>query len=86
MTRHYRTDAERRDAYRRNADFNSKSSQDEHRDVIRHDTHNPTPSVETPTKDSTFSVYKLSEGTRKDTGKSTPNVGMPVVAIPTQDS
>jgi hypothetical protein len=47
MTLHYRTDAERRDTYRRNADFNSKSHQEEHRDAIRHDTHKPTPSVET---------------------------------------
>jgi hypothetical protein len=30
-TRHYRTDVERRDTYRRKADFNSKSSQEKHR-------------------------------------------------------
>jgi hypothetical protein len=52
MTGYYRTDAERRDTYRRNADINSKSRH-EHRDASRHDTHKPTPSVETPIKDST---------------------------------
>jgi hypothetical protein len=48
-TRH-RTDPERRDTYCRNADFNFKSSQEEHQDAIGHDTHKPTPNIETPTK------------------------------------
>jgi hypothetical protein len=41
-TRHYRTDTERRDTYRRNADINSKSSQEEHRDAMPHETHKHT--------------------------------------------
>jgi hypothetical protein len=71
-TRH---DAERRNTYCRDADFNSKSSEG-HRDAIGHDTHKPTPSVETPTKDSVFSVHELSEGTRQDVRKSMPSVAM----------
>jgi hypothetical protein len=85
-TTHYRTDAERRDTYRRNADFNSKSSQQEHRNTIRHDTHKLTPKVETPTKDSIYSVHEISEGTRQDARKTTPRVMTPIIAIPTQDS
>jgi hypothetical protein len=81
--RHYRTDAESRDTYCRNADFNSKSSHKEHRDAIRHDTNKPTSSVETRTNDSTC-VHELSKGTRQDAGKSTPSVATPVVAKPTQ--
>jgi hypothetical protein len=49
-TEYYPTEAERRDTYRRNADFNSKSGQEEHRDAIQDDTHKPTPSFETPKK------------------------------------
>jgi hypothetical protein len=45
------------DTYRRNADFNFKSSQEGHRDAIRQDTNKL--SVETPEKDSTYSVHSL---------------------------
>jgi hypothetical protein len=84
--RYYLTDAERRDTYRCNADFISKSSLEEHRDAIRYDTHKPTPSVETPTKDSTYSLHELSKGTRQNAGKSTLSVETPVVAKQIRDS
>jgi hypothetical protein len=48
----------------------SKSSQEGHRDAIRHDTHKPTASVETPTNDTKKSVHELSDGKRQDAGKS----------------
>jgi hypothetical protein len=79
--RHCRTDAERRYTYSPNAKLSSKSSQEEHRHAIRHDIYKPTPSVETPSKDSTSSVHELSESTRQDAGKSTP-----IMATPTQYS
>jgi hypothetical protein len=85
-TRHYRNDAELRDSYRRNADFNYKSRKEEHRDVMRHDTHKPKPSVDTLTKDTICGVHDLIEGTRQDAGKSTPSDAMPVIGTRAKDS
>jgi hypothetical protein len=45
-----------------------------------------TPSIETPTKYSVYSVHELSEDTRQDARKSTPSVATPITATPTQDS